>query len=392
VQNVEFRATPSPEIGWALQRRISFPVTLEIDGVRKELTLRGDRVIHDPASDVVPWCTAGTLASLRWNPGWELSDKEFEMFLTIIRKDWPEVRLPFPSGEASQFRLRAGDEVKLETSEKARAEIAAQRKDRIGVKAAGLPYGWTTYCASGFSDPFATAPSPIPVRTPTLFQILAETQAAPEAWSKLADLAPEWIPANLRKASQPATILPHPDWSRIRILRLKEDGSEQAIEVNVARWIEEADANAPADEIKKHDVALQAGDMVELGVHEDRLGQPWKGMSAKEEAFLAKALQGRVQIVGMDAQMRLEEIRYKAPGFVETPAGWIPVPPASGVQSARASALLSEAQSVTATRNGEAFFTGAPSGLFMKDGDQIKIQAQSNRQPRQRIIPPAPPR
>jgi len=389
IRNVEFRAAPTPDIGWALQRRISFPVTLEIDGARKELTLRGDRLIHDPTSDEVPWCTAGTLATLRWNRGWNFDNKRLDMFITITRKEWPEIRLPYPSDEASRFRLNPGDQMKLETSAKAREEIDAQRKTQIGVTAPGLPYGWTTPCTRGLSpEGLDSYPLPlIPGIQPTLFQLIAETQALPPDWSELAELSPEWIPASLRLFYQKQTILPHPDWSRIRIRRLKGDGSEDIIEVNMTRWMEEADTNASPDEIKKHDLSLQAGDIIELQVHEDRPGQPWKGLPAKEEAFLAKALQGRIQIVDPDSQMRLEEIRYKAPVFVETPAGWIPVPTKSSVQSARASALVSSADSIEVTRHGETFRRVSPYLLFLKDGDQIKLQKQSPQQPRPRIVP-----
>ncbi|RYD60912.1 MAG: hypothetical protein EOP83_18310 [Verrucomicrobiaceae bacterium] len=121
----------------------------------------------------------------------------------------------------------------------------------------------------------------------------------------------------------------------------------------------------------------------------DRLGQPWKGLSAKEERFLGKATEGKVQVIGDDAKIDLKEVRFKAPSFVETPAGWIPLPRKPGIQSVRASTLMSERMWIEMTRNGEAYEDVEPSLVFLRDGDQLKKQRPGGSQ---RPRPPARPR
>ena len=141
--------------------------------------------------------------------------------------------------------------------------------------------------------------------------------------------------------------------------------------------------------MKKHDVQLQPGDIVELHVHEDRLGQPWKGLSSKEERFLAKATEGKVQVIGGDAKMDLKEIRFVAPVFVETPAGWIPLPRKPGIQSVRASTLMGQRIRIEMTRNGETYDDVDPSLVFLREGDQLKRQQPGgSTRPRPPAVPP----
>ncbi|RYD48950.1 MAG: ankyrin repeat domain-containing protein, partial [Verrucomicrobiaceae bacterium] len=212
----------TPELQWHLRQRVSFPVTLEIDGKVEELKMRGDRLIHDPTSKDLPWCSAGTLAGLRWKPGWTFGP-EAGMSVVVIRKKWPEVRLPFPSDEASKFALKAGDRVKLETPSQAIDAMTAMRKRSTGFRAAGLPYGWMIECAGGnnLAGNSRSVPPPlIPSMAPTLCQLLAETQVVPSVWAEFSDLSPGSVPVRFPASAYPATVLPHPDWSRIRILRL----------------------------------------------------------------------------------------------------------------------------------------------------------------------------
>src|SRR5690606_15365631 len=66
--NGQFRDGLPTDIVWHLRKRVSFPVTVEIGGSTREITLRGDRLIFDPTKDEAPWVGAGQLISLLWQP------------------------------------------------------------------------------------------------------------------------------------------------------------------------------------------------------------------------------------------------------------------------------------------------------------------------------------
>ncbi|MCW1886124.1 tetratricopeptide repeat protein [Luteolibacter flavescens] len=391
-RNMEFRSTPSPEVGWDLQRRIAFPVTLEIDGRREHLTLRGDRVYHDPTSASVPWCTAGELVAMRWQPGMELfrDSRTVTGTILITRSEWPEIRLEYPMEESMRFALRPGDRIAFTPAAEVAGKIAEQRSGTITLRAAGMPYGWSIPCAGGNpSSSIDRYPPPyVAALQPTLFQIIAETQALPGFWPRREDVSPESLPATLRQSGARASILPHPDFSRIRIHRVKEDGGTESLDVDLDKIIAEAAADATPEQLRKHDIALRAGDIVELHVRMDRLAQLWKGLSEKEAAFFTRSLQGRIQVIDSQSQTRMVEIRYEAPAYVETSAGWLPLPGKTGQPTVRASILLPNESGISITRDGGSYHNVVSSRIFLKDGDQISLGKFPVEISRPRVVPP----
>ncbi|MCW1886125.1 ankyrin repeat domain-containing protein [Luteolibacter flavescens] len=374
-----------PEMEWEIRRRISFPVTLEIGGQVEELTLRGDRLTHDPTSREVPLCTAGKLAALRWSFTAPL-DAVQGLTLAVTRAGWPEVRVAFHSDVATMFGLQSGDRVKVEVPAQDQAALLELRKKRIAVRAAGLPYGWTMDCASGYTTAKHEVGSPPPrpplapvlatALAPTLCQILAETQVVPSAWGRgyLKDGPAERIPVELQGRAGDLTVLPHPDLSRIRILRLRDNGTEEMVEVDLSRIIAATGDDVSAEEVRKLDTQLQPGDVVELSVQQDRLGQPWKGLSGKEAGFLTRATQGRVQIIDRRGNIRLEEIVFRPPVFRETAAGWLPLSPGGSSQTVRASSWTGALNEVEVSRGGTSYSRVNPASVFFRDGDQMNLQ------------------
>ncbi|MEO7101125.1 MAG: hypothetical protein ABI162_17350 [Luteolibacter sp.] len=243
--------------------------------------------------------------------------------ITLSRRGAPDVHLECDNEVTRKFRLEAGDHVKLEISDKMRASIAEQRKQGVALVVDGYP---AVYSFMGNPDGKSE-----PMLIPTLIGALVHVQLPQD---------PKWLPLKEMQKLEPAdlirmdgyfqriTLLPHPDLSRIRIRRLKEDGSEK----------------------------LMAGDVVEISLIKEHLNQPWKGFSDKENAFFSKALAGRVQVIDKDGNLTSREIGYKAPRYIETEAGWIPLPPASGVPSTRAWWLVDYSDN---------------NGNFVKRGDRI---------------------
>lgn len=306
------------------------------------------------------------------------------MLVTVKRKDWPDLRLPYPSEEADRFMPRDGDQLSLTVPENVRVALEAKRKTGISVVAPGLPY--QHHFALGYKVR-REARVAIP---PTLAQIIAEIYGGIAINRRWADIGtPAFLgsliptPGGSTSPSAPtpwtAGILPYPDFSDIRIVR--QDG---IVKVDWSPLIEAADQSS-AEEIKKADHELQAGDVIELRVRADRPAGDWKGFSPKEEQFLAKALQGRVQFTGADATVSLEQINYKAPRYAETRAGWLPISPEVGSPGVKASDVLKHkgisGSLIDITRAGTTRERQSPSAVFLGDGDVVKISAGQPRQP-----------
>ena len=398
--NYSYRDGFPSKMAWALRKRISFPVTAEIEGKTREIMVRGDRVIFDPTKNEVPLCDAQKLVEWLWQPpGYVLG---FPATILATRKGWPEVRLAYGSKEARKFQLQAGDQVKLELPDETRDALAKLRRSTVSLQVPGLP----------FRRDFGVNSDNLllPISVPTLIQAIVETQVpGPEAWTYWKNWADRKVldPADLLYAPDVFgnfTLLPFPDLSHIRIRRLLEDGSEKVIGVNLAKAISEAPADLTADAARRTDVILQAGDVVEISLKKDAPAGPWKGFTPEEERFFTKALSGKVQLTDDEGNVTFSEIDYHAPRFIETEIGLVSVPPASGVPSARG-------WWITHSENGKVLRPGVPGdgngmGLtpaFLRDGDEYRggLGRQAVRQQppipqpqpvRPRRVPPTPQR
>jgi ankyrin repeat protein len=371
---------PDAEL-WHLRKRISFPITVETDGTSREIQVRGDRLFFDPTKDEVPLGAAQIIAGYLWQR--ELNTTNLPVTMIVSRKDWPDIRLTYPSIEALKFQLQAGDRLKLEIpiSSQVREDMANALRQVVTLKAVDYPFEKIL----GVVDDGKSVPASIP----TLIQALADTQA-PESpnWKyfaedKKADLVKMYGVA----AFHQFTLLPHPDLANIRIRRLMDNGAVKVIEVNLAGIIAASTDQTTAEDAKKADVMLQPGDVVEISLLKDRLGEPWKGFNSQEEAFFAKALIGRVRVTDGGGYITVRDLLYKAPRFFETDIGWVPLPPETGVPSVRGSWLIREGWMIVRRDNASSENQQA-SGVFIRDGDDI----QSSSANRTQQTPPQPSR
>lgn len=170
------------------------------------------------------------------------------------------------------------------------------------------------------------------------------------------------------------TLLPHPDFSRIRILRLK-DGADDVLEVDLAKTIAASTGATLAADARKADITLQPGDIVEISLLKERLGGPWNGFTAQEEAFFAKALSGRVKVTDSKGNISVRDLIFKAPRFIETGSGMIPLPPETGIPSVSGSWLTEEKW--MSVKRGEIPSTPQTvTEVFLQDGDEISTSQQ----------------
>lgn len=371
-------------IYWLYRRHLSAAVSVEIGGEKKRYRLEGKRLAFDVTRDEVPWSTAGQLVSRLWSTPLDENDlKGTGVAIVVGRKDWPPLRMPYPSEEASKFSLQEGDELKLEIPAEVETKIRESRKNHVAVRAPGHPY-------QIFFPPSRVegAPPVEPPLLPTLAQLLAEIYGGSRAEVEAESVKDPKILGNLATYQDfpiSYSVLPYPDFGKIRIVRLREDGTEETLSLDWLAAIAAVKADSAAEEFKKLDVVLQAGDIVELQMKKDRPAEEWHGFSPQEELLLAKMLEGKVQRIDEDGRISLVPLTYKAPVYVNTEAGYLPTLPAGGSPSMRLTRVMrgirSNQEWVDITR-GAATSSSLPKWeIFLRDGDVVRENSELRQAP-----------
>jgi ankyrin repeat protein len=403
--NIVFRSEIPSRARWHLMKRVSFPVNVEIDGKARELTVRGDRLIFDPGTEVVPLVGATGLANLLRQ--YEVSQKGLpNPVTTVVRKGWPDIQVPWNLDH--DFPLEPGDKVIIKSPPPPK-DLLERRKGHVAIVGAGVPfchlYG-ESYRLDRGRD---LSPEDVFIQSsvPTLIQAVASLTGwwAEQVHGPLEGPMSLLDQSNASSRLVPLKLLPHPDYSKIVIRRLKDDGKEERIPVDLAAIISAAAPDLPAEAARKADIPLRWGDIVEIPQIAGRAGTPWKGPSPEEGRFFAKALDCRVQVVVRGGAIELREVHYEPPRFVEMAGQWIPVAPTTGTSSLTAAAALGQGgDQIKVTRQGAgAAESGMPESLFLRDGDAFEVTnpgqprgaaapvpAGRPRPPRQRMVPPVP--
>ena len=379
----------SPELRWALRKQVSFPVTVEIDGKAQEVTLRGDRLIFDPSRpEILPLVGARQVIQYLWQPEIDVTQTYSEpgqgvidSLEVIIKRDgWPDVRLPYRDSQ-KDFPLRSGDRLALTVPKVPDENLAYVRKHCIVVKATNGPF------VRQFGEKAGVKNELLPATIPTLLQAVAEAtqlhmKGAPEDPVALRS----WL---LDRNGWQLAYLQRPAFSNIRIRRLQEDGTEKVVSLNLAKTIADTPEDASIEEIRKADVELQGGDIVEIASLPADDAKQWAGLSLREESFLSAALSCRIQVTDGNGNIRVQEIRYRAPKMVSIDAGLIPIPVAESVSSLRGSASIQSSMNPNVSRNGQEGVNLSLSQVFLREGDRIILPSvPSPRPPRQVVLPP----
>ena len=98
---------------------------------------------------------------------------------------------------------------------------------------------------------------------------------------------------------------------------------DEIIEVPLGEYIEACRDDTPAAVCREKDVSLKAGDIVELRVKEERVGQPWRGFDTATIRFFKKALTYDLTLAPRDGEELKKTVTWSPPSFHPTPAGTV---------------------------------------------------------------------
>lgn len=379
---------------WAMQKRLpAFPVTFEIGGKSREITIRPDLLAFDPAGHEAPLLHATALARLLGQGLIAEGSPDSASFasVTVLRKGWPDLKLSLAESNHQPFPLEAGDRLRVEWRDDI---LRLPRQDEVVLTIPGKPF------VRGF-------PSHTP---PTLVQAIAD------AWSPWREINPYYVEmqddeASLarRAARQSApagedwvSVVPRdPDFSRIRIRRLAEDGGETVITVDLEKAIRDCTENTPVEEARLTDMPLQAGDIVEIPLRDPQAGVDWRGFPTETLRYFDKVLSARYVVIDPGQGVQQREFRYQPPRWIDGPHGLIALPPATGSPTARFTAIANGAvyEVREALRGGQQLRLTDTGQWFVREGDQVTlVQAgpppstrPSGGRARSRVVPPPSP-
>ncbi len=353
---------------WCLNKRVSFPITLEADGKAREIVLRGDLLAFDPTKDEAPRVDAASLIALFVPDAMLRQDS-----LVVKREGWNDIRL----GNGVGYPLQKGDRLVFETQAR---DVVSDGSKQVTLQSPGLPFSkqWIVKSMNG-KDAAAMLP--------TLVQVITDAYAPKRGWEQVprenSELFP-WAAAKVTLPGEVPVVLPHPDFSAIRIQRKSADGKESWMEVDLAKSMRECDDATSPEKARSHDVTLMAGDVVELPILVDRKGQPWMCFSPEESRFFSKVLAGRILINRGQGTVEQQEIFYQNPELRMSEHGLLPLPPVAGIASTRLGSFITE-NTALIRREGIGIFE-AEAGVFVRDGDQIDLKG-SFRVSRPRVVP-----
>jgi len=369
---------------WNIRRRITFPITVEIDGHARNLTVNGALFAYDPTKDEVPWLDAARLAGTLVPALGTIAEA------SVKRPGWDDIRVLGDGAIPSTCPLQEGDRLVITTR-----KSAFSRSAKVMLTVPGFPV--MRYFGANSNNPRTNTP---PLSTcPTLVQAIVDTYAPPwrRDWFSRRygdqDIKPWMVAAYLDGVSDALPTLPgHPDFSRIRIRRLAEDGDpfseaedESILDVDLSAAIARCTDETPNAVAQSVDIPLRPGDIVELPLHEDRFGQQWTGFSPEETRFFRKALGGWVQFFQLGTEPQRLELAWEPPEWKAGPHGLLPIPPETGFATMRAELVLSTQEDLAIERNGEQFPKCRSGDLFLRDRDQI--HSSKMPAPRSRRIP-----
>ncbi len=389
-------------LSWHFRKRVSFPVTVEIGGKLREIRLRGDLLAYDPTKNEAPLLSAGHLAMLFLPASADsvVSGLKPDSILSVRRQGGGDVRMDLAATGAREFSLQKGDRLILPDP-----ELVLGQTDRL-LRPARLvvpDFSFSRTYHPAFDLPNPDKPG---FAMPTLIQVLAD--ACSMHWPTSPADRDQPLESRFSELSNRLgygmvpVILPHPDFSRIRIRRTGDDGKELTMEVDLGEAIRQCGDDTPAAEAGKADVALFPGDLVELPLKTDQPDQAWKGFTPEEERFFRKALAGTVMIRKQDGIIESVTISYHQPEWKTTPHGLVPLAPAKGVSGTRLFLLTGMGGSNTVLKRDGLELKVASENPVLRDGDEIRVdmpvlQPAGHIPPRQqrgarpRVVPPPDP-
>lgn len=306
-------------------------VIVSMDGIEKELTLRGRLHIYNPLTDEAPLLPLGPLVRLLSGG----SGKFINAGLVVHRL--PEngggtIETQLGWSEAEQLVLMEGDRIKVTP-----LPSSAQEKERlISLVSPGQLFGRSYPSAPIFEwEGYSEAPTllqflawqyaPIP-----LHEVMGKKRSEEEQRHALQ----QWLadPAALGEAAiksaalEPRAILPYPDWSRLVIRRLNNNLWEEMIPVDLEAAMRACSEAMTEEEARAFDIPLQFGDLVVLPVFEEHPDDPWVEFGPAAACLFEKALSRSVTFQYKNGDFRKANLRWIPPVYIQTAAGLAPIP------------------------------------------------------------------
>jgi hypothetical protein len=285
-------------------------------GITRDLTLRGHLRTWNPLKNEAPFVPVSVLA------------------------DWCGAATTLYAGTAGTAYvniLRAGESgegVRHLATDRTLATLLPREGDGISLSAPNETGNLRFFPHYGFSAPGLQFGGFIPrIETGhSLLRLLAELYSAPPPgiWAPDAfksDGTPVDPAALADKLTDPKLrfrVLPHPDFSRIRVVHQNGDKDDY----DLAKAAESLGENASAADARKFDVTLVDPDRVEIPVLPDAAGKPWSALPEKVERLIGLAVSCRVSVDNQEGDLRSVEVKWLPARWVDTPAGLLPIPAA----------------------------------------------------------------
>lgn len=320
------------DIRGLLEAAVVRHVTINMADIEKQLTLRGRLQIYNPLTDEAPLLPLGPLVRLL---GGGASEHIHAKLVVHRRPDrgGGTITTQLDWSEAEQLILMDGDRIEVTPL----PSNAQQKEPRISLISPGLLVGESYPSATripnweGYSDP----PTLVQFLTwhyaPISLELWGATMPREQArqffqeWSTDPDALAKRV-IDYSRAMEPRAILPYPDWSKLVIKRLTEEGWNETIPVDLEAAMRACDETMTEEEARAFDVPLQFGDLVELPVLEERSDEPWTGFDEAAVCLFEKALARSITFQGPDGDFRGVKLRWIPSVYIPTTAGLVPFP------------------------------------------------------------------
>lgn len=364
-----YDTTIPSDIYYALRGSAPFPLKVTAENVpARDFTVNGGIAVRTP-----PWTTVTDSPFAIFDPVFNVEGAVTKS-VTVRRGDQIfDLERTFSPYFSPDFVLQSGDEIT-----EVKAVTQKLRRDHVEVVEPELPY----QVYSNYKYPPASDEEQADFGT--LFQAIATSysQYALEA----EDTSEQALRTLARSRFKGIGIITHPDFSSVRIRRLKPDDTEEVIDVPVAEFIAACGPDASPADCRAKDIDLQPGDIVELKPLPDRLGEPWTGFDQATAPFFEKALTYNIRIKPITGDEISGTVRWMAPTFHHTKAG--PVGIISDETTLR-TPTISGALSLLAPKLS---IRGFPTSDPLRDGMIITEKPISSKQrdssPRRRVVLP----
>ncbi len=325
--NLEYKQNLPTEIQSRLRASLVRQVTVNLDGKSYPITLRGALKVYNPLKPEAPLTDAVTLMKM-------MGGDDLRWYHASIRVK----RLPEQGGGEISSKITGGSIIPLQEGDilELTGDPVTWQRNGSGISVVGPP---TMGISNSSTDivllspdlPFSKVVKNSPFSAPTLIQFLAAAYpplssgslAKPATGGRIGSLSE----LTAHNAAQSLTdqylqsLLPHPDWSQIKIRRVSDNKEVLEISVNLADAIAAFTDATTAEEARKADLELLPGDTVLLPIRQDQKDQPWTGWDAATIRFFSKALAMQVTLADADGSFRALNLEYLPVRYVETPAG-----------------------------------------------------------------------